>query len=105
MKKADKQQGWFGIKLRSGEIYICNYVKRDDNAGLKRIKGFIGEISSTGRLKMSDTIVDETVGINVPQFRIPRKPEFIESDLEFLKICKKNKLNGEALDQRLSKSK
>jgi hypothetical protein len=104
MKKKDtKNAGWFGVRLRDGTVYICNYVKRDESAGIKRIRGFIGEISETGKINLSNTVVDENIGLNVPTFRIPRRPEHIESDLEFLKICKKNKLNGEALDERLEK--
>jgi len=103
MKKRSDNNGWFGIRLRDGTVYICNQVTRNESAGLKRIKGFIGEISESGKLTLSDTIVDETVGINVPTFRIPRKLEYLESDMENLKLCKKNKLTGESLDLRLAK--
>jgi hypothetical protein len=97
-----KKQGWSAVMLRDGVVYICNNIKRHEVSRMMDMKGFTGEVNESGKLTLSKELCDERIGIMWDQ-RIPANEKRLEEQLEFLKFCKKNKLNGEALDERLEK--
>ena len=95
---------WFGVILRDGTVYIGNKQDIDEAAGVKYITVFVGNMEDDNKVKLSDQASEKTISLRTPTSRIPRTMEHIDSDIEFLKMLKKNKICGDNLLEKLTKS-